>query len=40
MVYGGLLKGGVHYIEVKPDYSDLPERIDHYLSHPDEGGKR
>jgi hypothetical protein len=32
----GLLKGGVHYIEVKPDYSDLPERIDHYLSHPDE----
>lgn len=32
----GLLQGGVHYIEIKPDYSDLPERIDHYLSHPEE----
>lgn len=32
----GTLKPGVHYIEVKPDFSDLEERLDYYSSHPDE----
>ena len=27
---------GVHYIEVKDDYSDLEAQLDYYSSHPDE----
>jgi len=29
----GLLKGGVHYIEVKDDYSDFEEKVDYYTTH-------
>ncbi|MBV52627.1 MAG: lipopolysaccharide A protein [Coxiellaceae bacterium] len=29
----GLLQPGVHYIEVKDDYSNLEEKIDYYSSH-------
>lgn len=32
----GTLVGGYHYIEVKPDYSDLEEKLHYYLAHPDE----
>lgn len=32
----GKLKPGVHYIEVADDYHDLPEKLQHYISHPDE----
>lgn len=32
----GSLRGGYHYIEVRDDYTDLPEKLQHYLSHPDE----
>lgn len=32
----GTLTPGVHYIEINPDYSDLPEKLDYYISHPDE----
>lgn len=32
----GKLIGGVHYVEVKEDYSDLIERMDYYTSHPEE----
>jgi hypothetical protein len=32
----GLLQPNVHYVEVAPDYSDLLERMDYYLSHPAE----
>jgi hypothetical protein len=32
----GFLQPNVHYAEVKPDYSDLEERIEHFLAHPDE----
>lgn len=32
----GKLKPDYHYIRVKPDLSDLPERIQHYIDHPDE----
>lgn len=32
----GTLKPNYHYIEIKPDFSDLEERIRHYLNHPDE----
>jgi len=28
---------GVHYIEVKADYSDLAEKIGYYIAHPEEG---
>lgn len=28
-----------HYIEIKPDYSDLIERINYYIEHPDESQK-
>lgn len=30
---------GVHYIEIKDDYSDLFEQLDHYLSRPDEAAE-
>lgn len=32
----GTLVGGYHYIEVKPDFSDLPEKLQYYIDHPDE----
>ena len=32
----GSLKGGYHYIEVRDDYTDLPEKIQYYLDHPEE----
>ena len=32
----GKLAAGTHYIEVKDDYSDVPEKIDFYLRHPDQ----
>lgn len=32
----GRLVPGYHYIEVRPDFSDLMERLDYYSSHPDE----
>ena len=31
----GLLVPNYHYVEVKPDFSDLEEKVDYYLSHPD-----
>ena len=30
----GTLEPGRHYVEVRPDFSDLEERMDYYLSHP------
>lgn len=32
----GRLVPGVHYIEIKPDYSDLEEKIEYYASRPKE----
>ncbi len=32
----GTLIPDYHYIEVKPDYSDLIEKLEHYIAHPDE----
>lgn len=32
----GTLKPNYHYIEVKPDFSDLEEKMDYYTAHPDE----
>ncbi len=32
----GKLVAGIHYIEVKDDYSDVPEKIDFYLQHPEQ----
>lgn len=32
----GTLKPGVHYVEIKPDYSDLIEKMEYYISHPHE----
>lgn len=32
----GTLQAGVHYIEVKEDFSDLEEKIHYYIAHPDE----
>ena len=32
----GKLKGGYHYVEVKPDLSDIEEKMDYYSAHPDE----
>ena len=32
----GTLLPNYHYIEVKPDYSDLEERINYYIEHEDE----
>lgn len=32
----GTLVPGQHYVEVKPDYSDLEDKMDYYLSHPSE----
>lgn len=35
----GLLQPGVHYVEIKDDYSDLMEKMDYYIAHPDEAEK-
>lgn len=32
----GTLIGGKHYIEIKPDYSDLESQLQYYIAHPDE----
>ena len=32
----GTLIPGYHYVEVKPDLSDIEEKMDYYTSHPDE----
>lgn len=32
----GRLVGGVHYVEIRPDFSDLEEKMDHYSNHLDE----
>lgn len=32
----GTLQPGVHYVEVKRDYSDLIDQMQYYLAHPDE----
>ncbi|MFI3268219.1 MAG: glycosyl transferase family 90 [Rikenellaceae bacterium] len=33
------LIGGVHYVEIKDDYSDLEQKMNYYISHPDEANK-
>ncbi len=30
------LVGGVHYVEIRDDYSDLEEKLQYYIAHPDE----
>lgn len=32
----GTLIPNVHYIEIKADYSDLEERLNYYIAHPEE----
>lgn len=32
----GQLIGGKHFVEIKEDYSDLEEKLEYYLSHPQE----
>ncbi|WP_372773545.1 glycosyl transferase family 90 [Mangrovibacterium sp.] len=32
----GTLKPNVHYVEIKADYSDLEERLQYFIEHPDE----
>ncbi len=32
----GRLVGGVHYVEIRPDFIDLEEKMDHYSNHLDE----
>ena len=32
----GSLQGGIHYIEIKDDYSDLEAQLSYYISHPKE----
>lgn len=32
----GTLRPGYHYIEVREDFADLPEKLRHYIEHPDE----
>ena len=27
---------GVHYIEIKPDFSDVEDKLNHYITHPEE----
>lgn len=31
----GTLEGGKHYIEIKPDYSDLETQLEFYINHPE-----
>lgn len=35
----GLLKPGIHYVEIKDDFSDLEEKMNFYISHPEESQK-
>jgi Glycosyl transferase family 90 len=35
----GLLKPFVHYVELRDDFSDVREKFEHYMSHPDEAKK-
>ncbi len=35
----GTLIPGYHYIEIKPDFSDLEERLNYYIQHPQEARK-
>ena len=35
----GKLIPNYHYVEIKPDYSDLEERVNYYIAHPDEAQK-
>lgn len=35
----GRLQGGVHYVEIKEDYSDLHQQLDYYTAHPTEAEK-
>ena len=35
----GTLIPNYHYIEIKPDYSDLPERLQYYIDHPEQAKK-
>lgn len=32
----GTLVPGEHYIEIKPDFSDLEEQLRYYMAHPEE----
>lgn len=32
----GRLIGGYHYVEIKKDYSDLIEKMEYYIRHPEE----
>lgn len=32
----GMLEAGTHYVELRPDFEDLDERISHYDRHPEE----
>jgi hypothetical protein len=32
----GALKAGIHYVELRDDYADLPEKVDHYRANPEE----
>lgn len=32
----GTLIPGYHYVEIKPDYTDLEEKLEYYLGHPEE----
>lgn len=32
----GLLMPDIHYVEIKDDYSDLPERVEWFITHPKE----
>ncbi len=32
----GRLQAGIHYVEVKADYSDLIEKMEYYIAHPEE----
>ena len=35
----GKLVPNYHYVEIKPDYSDLEERVNYYIAHPEEAQK-
>ena len=32
----GKLEAGKHYVEVRDDYADLEEKLQHYIQHPEE----
>lgn len=35
----GILKPGIHYVEIRQDYSDLEEKLNYYIKHTDEALK-